>query len=222
MPFAGMALHDAHPAVTDLAPPDDIDEAEVNILDAAHRVFLRQGTDGARMQEIADEAGVNKSMLHYYFRSKERLAEAVFMRAVRETFRRFEPAMQPDVPFRDFVRDLIVADLAMMDDHPYLVGYIISELHHHPERWRQTIALEFPDGRTAMQAKLDAAIAAGEIRPITLLEFTTFLVSMTFFPTVGGGLVRAYAGATKEEWDAFLNGREAHFVDLCLNGLRPA
>ncbi|MEL6769741.1 MAG: TetR/AcrR family transcriptional regulator [Bacteroidota bacterium] len=216
-----MALHDAHPAVTDLAPPDDIDEAEVNILDAAHRVFLRQGTDGARMQEIANEASVNKSMLHYYFRSKERLAEAVFMRAVRETFRRFEPAMQPDVPFRDFVRDLIVADLAMMDDHPYLVGYIISELHHHPERWRQTIALEFPDGRTAMQAKLDAAIATGEIRPITLLEFTTFLVSMTFFPTVGGGLVRAYAGATKEEWDAFLDRREAHFMNLCLNGLRP-
>src|SRR4051812_50132081 len=56
-------------------------DAEKRILDAAHQVFLRRGTAGARMQEIADEAGVNKALLHYYFRSKERLSEAGFRRA---------------------------------------------------------------------------------------------------------------------------------------------
>src|SRR4029077_10489968 len=56
-------------------------DTEQRILDAAHRVFLRRGSAGARTQEIADEAGVNKALLHYYFRSKERLASAVFARA---------------------------------------------------------------------------------------------------------------------------------------------
>ncbi|MEM8559125.1 MAG: TetR/AcrR family transcriptional regulator [Bacteroidota bacterium] len=223
-----MSAPDSNPTMPDLPPalpgapvnPEE-DAAEANILDAAQRVFLRSGTDGARMQEIANEAGVNKSMLHYYFRSKERLAEAVFMRAVRTTYRRFEPAMQSSGPFEEFLRALVAADLAMMDDHPYLVGYILSELHHHPERWRQAIRLEFPVGSEAMQAKLDAAIEAGEIRPISLLAFTTFIVSMTFFPSVGGGLVRAYVGASKEEWDAYLADREELIVELCLNGLRP-
>src|SRR3954464_12326735 len=57
---------------------------EQRILDAAHAVFVRHGTAGARTQEIAKEAGVNSALLHYYFRTKERLAEAVFQRAAAQ------------------------------------------------------------------------------------------------------------------------------------------
>ena len=50
---------------------------EEQIFDAALTIFSRKGKDGARMQEIAEEAGMNKALLHYYFRSKDRLYEAV-------------------------------------------------------------------------------------------------------------------------------------------------
>src|ERR671927_432514 len=73
---AGTRRRRAEPAAEPTVP-----NAEERILDAAHRVFLRRGSAGARTQEIADEAGVNKALLHYYFRSKERLAAAVFQRA---------------------------------------------------------------------------------------------------------------------------------------------
>src|SRR5438045_7388650 len=56
---------------------------EQRILDAAHAVFVRRGTAGARMQEIAAEAGVNQALLHYYFRNKEQLARAAFARAAK-------------------------------------------------------------------------------------------------------------------------------------------
>src|SRR5260221_12478809 len=56
-------------------------DTEHRILDAAHAVFVRRGTAGARMQEIAAEAGVNQALLHYYFRSKDRLSKAAFERA---------------------------------------------------------------------------------------------------------------------------------------------
>src|SRR5215470_18138118 len=56
-------------------------DTEQRILDAAHAVFVRRGTAGARMQEIAAEARVNQALLHYYFRSKEQLARAAFERA---------------------------------------------------------------------------------------------------------------------------------------------
>src|SRR3954470_15609562 len=58
-------------------------DTEQRILDAAHAVFVRRGTAGARMQEIAAEAGVNQALLHYYFRNKEQLARAAFERAAR-------------------------------------------------------------------------------------------------------------------------------------------
>src|SRR5438132_4628359 len=59
------------------APTSD-GETERRILEAARSVFIRRGTAGARMQEIAAEAGVNQALLHYYFRSKDQLGAAVF------------------------------------------------------------------------------------------------------------------------------------------------
>ena len=52
---------------------------EEKILTAAKQVFLTRGMDGARMQDIADEAGINKALLHYYFRSKDQLFEKIFL-----------------------------------------------------------------------------------------------------------------------------------------------
>src|ERR1700741_2454954 len=64
-------------------------DTERRILDAAHPVFVRRGPAGARMQAIAAEAGVNQALLHYYFRSKEQLAQAAFARAASQ----FMPAV---------------------------------------------------------------------------------------------------------------------------------
>ncbi|NNE47360.1 MAG: helix-turn-helix transcriptional regulator, partial [Rhodothermales bacterium] len=62
---------------TDLKAPADALDTEQQILEAALNVFSRKGRDGARMQEIADLAGINKALLHYYFRSKNGLYERV-------------------------------------------------------------------------------------------------------------------------------------------------
>ena len=70
-------------------PAERDGDTERRILQAARTVFVRRGTAGARMQEIAAEAGVNQALLHYYFRSKQRLAEAVF----REAAARLVPAV---------------------------------------------------------------------------------------------------------------------------------
>ena len=51
---------------------------EQKILDAAEVVFHEKGFDGARMQEIADKATINKGLLHYYFKSKDALFDAIF------------------------------------------------------------------------------------------------------------------------------------------------
>src|ERR1035438_1124525 len=55
------------------------------ILSAAERIFATAGLAGARTDEIAAAAGVNKALLYYYFQSKEHLYEAV----VEDHFREF-------------------------------------------------------------------------------------------------------------------------------------
>jgi TetR/AcrR family transcriptional regulator len=54
------------------------ENTKILILEAAKSVSQTKGMDGARMHEIANEAGIYKAMLHYYYRSKQLLFEAVF------------------------------------------------------------------------------------------------------------------------------------------------
>lgn len=56
----------------------EVSETEQRILQAALKVFERDGYLGARMQAIADEAGISKASLHYYFRNKEKLFDRIF------------------------------------------------------------------------------------------------------------------------------------------------
>src|SRR3954470_9902711 len=86
-------------------------DTERRILDAAHRVFMRGGTAGARTQEIAAEAGVNSALLHYYFRTKERLATAVFHRAAGELFPAVAGILASDVSLEEKVRQVIAVEL---------------------------------------------------------------------------------------------------------------
>ena len=59
-------------------------KTEDKIFDSAMKEFLEKGFNGARMQAIADEAGINKALLHYYFKSKEVLYKEVFKKVFVE------------------------------------------------------------------------------------------------------------------------------------------
>src|SRR3954463_15825334 len=98
---------------------------ETRILDAAHAVFMRRGTAGARMTEIAREAGVNHALVHYYFRSKQRLAEAVFRRAIGQFFPAMIGVLASDAPLDEKVRLVAAAQIDMLLENRYLPGYLL-------------------------------------------------------------------------------------------------
>src|SRR5262245_3030021 len=114
-------------------------KTEERILDAASAVFLRRGTAGARMQEIADEAGVNKALLHYYFRSKNRLAEAVFQRVAMRLLPPVLGVLASDAEIEEKVERVIAIELEELAKMPIAPGYVLSELNQHPDRARQFI-----------------------------------------------------------------------------------
>src|SRR5258708_19309622 len=117
---------------------------EQRILDAAHSVFVRHGTAGARMQDIAGAAGVNQALLHYYFRTKARLSDAVFRRAATQLLPTVIHVLASDENLERKVARVVALELDHLSRTPYLPGYIISELTHHPERVRQLLSAVTP------------------------------------------------------------------------------
>ena len=82
---------------------------EEKILEAAKKIFHRKGYKGARMQEIADEADINKALLHYYFRSKEKLFEAVFEDAFSGIMRMASEVILSDKPLIEKIQAFLTS-----------------------------------------------------------------------------------------------------------------
>lgn len=116
-------------------------DTEKKILEAAKEVFQQKGMDGARMQEIANAAGINKAMLHYYFRSKQLLFEAVFKNAFSLLSPQLNKVLNDDSSIEEKVKSFTHNYISFMKKHPYLPNFIIQESNRNPAflRWSKTV-----------------------------------------------------------------------------------
>jgi AcrR family transcriptional regulator len=202
---------------------------EQRILEAAHVVFLRRGTAGARMQEIAKEADVNSALLHYYFRSKERLAVAVFQRAAMQLMPAVMRILGSDAELEAKVKQVVDVELEQLQNAPYLPGYILSELTHHPERARQlfsTMTGLTPaeiGGRVfkVLGAQINARVKAGRMHPIAPEQFAINLLALCVFPFAARPMVMALADLDQAGFDRFIERRRRELAPFFLRALRP-
>jgi AcrR family transcriptional regulator len=204
-------------------------DTEQRILDAAHEVFLRRGTAGARMQEIAKEADVNPALLHYYFRTKERLAAAVFQQAAMQLMPAVIRILGSDAELEAKVEQVVDVELQQLQTTPYLPGYILSELTHHPERIRQlfssvTGVTPTEIGKRVFKvlgAQIDARVKAGRMHPIAPEQFAINLLALCVFPFAARPMVMALAGLDQAGFNQFIERRRRELAPFFLRALRP-
>jgi len=210
-------------------PPEPDGDTQARILDAAHAVFIRRGTTGARMQEIAGEAGVNPALLHYYFRSKERLAEAVFRRAAGQLLPAVIRILASDATLEDKVEQVVQVELEFLSKAPYLPAYILSELAHHPDRAPQLIAAvtgEVPVAlgaqvHTVLAKQIDARVRERTMHPISPDQFAVNLLALCVFPFAARPLFMALFGIDQKGFEQFIDRRRKELAPFFLRALRP-
>src|SRR5438046_2773825 len=204
-------------------------ETETRILDAARAVFIRRGTAGARMQEIAAEAGVNQALLHYYFRSKERLSGAVFQQMASRLFPALIQTLGGDDPVEDKVGAVIALYLDNLCRNPFLPGYLLSELHHHPERLPQFLAAatgthpqkELARAFGKLGDQIEQNVRAGRMRPISVEQFVANIVSLCVFPFAARPMLAMVFGMDDLEFARFIERRKSELPEFFRNALRP-
>jgi TetR/AcrR family transcriptional regulator len=204
-------------------------DTEQRILDAAHAVFVRRGTAGTRMQEIAAEAGVNQALLHYYFRNKEQLAQAAFERAAKGFMPAVVQVIASDGGLEEKVRRIVDLELGHLSRVPYLPGYLIGEVTHHPERAAQLIAAV--TGLTprdlgsrvlaTLRRQIEARVEAGAMRPIAPESFVVNLMALCIFPFAARPMIQAMLGFDDRRFDRFITRRRRDLPAFFLGALRP-
>jgi TetR/AcrR family transcriptional regulator len=203
-------------------------DTEQRILEAARVVFVRRGTAGARMQEIAAEAGVNQALLHYYFRSKERLAEAVFRQVAGRIVPTILGLLGSDLPIEAKVEQIVAAYVDAFSRSPFLPGYILSELHHHPERATQLFTSAVggspnqivPAVLEKLRTQIDARAREGSMRPIAPEQFMVNLLSLCVFPFAARPFLSVALGFDDDAFARFIAERKRELPRFFLNALR--
>jgi AcrR family transcriptional regulator len=197
-------------------------ETRDKILDAAHAIFVRQGTVKTRTVDIAAESGVNKALLHYYFGSKSALADAVFERAAGSLFPRiFKILADENRSIEDKVRDVVEEQIQFHSAHPYLAAYVASELHTDPDRVTRVFEKRGTAPLTVLRRQLRDGAERGTLRPIGAEQFIISMMALLVFPFVMWPAMRLLLGYGENDLPAVLEERKRTLPEFILAGLRP-
>ncbi|MDZ4701260.1 MAG: TetR/AcrR family transcriptional regulator [Rhodothermales bacterium] len=200
---------------------DNPQETEARVLAAATAEFHEKGFSGARMQEIARRAGLNQSLLHYYYRTKDRLFEAVFSRAVRHVMVPVLEVLGSPLPLREKVERFVHTYIDQVLVNPHVPGFVVEELRRNPDRLRTFMSGHTNGLFAILAAQIEEAVAAGQIRPIAPAHFVANLMALCVFPFVARPMVQTVTGMDDTAYHAFLQQRKEVVVRFFLDALTP-
>ncbi|RXK62730.1 TetR/AcrR family transcriptional regulator [Lacibacter luteus] len=165
------------------------------ILDAARKVFVKKGMYGARMQDIADEAGINKALLHYYFTSKEMLFEKVFEEAAAHLFPKINAIFDSDDDVYTKIERFCDEYITVVLENPYLPLFVMNEVNQDPEYFLKKLwGKKNKPNPTKFMQQLDEEVKKGKIKPISPLQLMMNLISMVIFPFVAKPILQVNLG----------------------------
>lgn len=204
-----------------LPDPLPTDSTEQKIFEAAHAVFTVKGKDGAKMQEIANRAGINKAMLHYYYRTKEQLYHTVARAVVKRAVPIIGQMLEGKEPLEEKITRFVDIYIDLIARNPFIPLFVISEVNKHPEHFFEHVFPADMPSPSHFFEQVKAEIEAGRIREINPKHLIVNIVSMCVFPFVGKPMIRLILGMDAAETTQFLAERKAAVTSFVLSALRP-
>lgn len=196
-------------------------DTETKILNAAKQVFIKKGMLGARMQEIADEAGINKALLHYYFRSKENLYEAVLKNTMHNFLFNIGSALQHMASFEEKIAAFVEGYMQVLFENPYLPAFILYEVNANPGLLIQM----FTPAKQALhmfEREIQTEIVAGRIKPIDSKHFMVNLISLCVFPVAAKPVLEhILMDGDSLAFNTFLRQRKDEILRVIIHSLKP-
>jgi TetR/AcrR family transcriptional regulator len=195
---------------------------EEKILAAAKKVLFSKGYAGARMQDIADEAGINKALLHYYFRSKDKLFELIFKEAIGKLMPQISSIFSDaSISFNDKIRAFCSSYIGTWLEHPYIPMFVLHELHSNSGKDVLRL-VDDPKINPIRQivGAIEVAVKKKEIRAVDPRHMLLNMISLCIFPFMGGPVFKKVAGMTDKQFDAMLRQRVDEVSEFIIESIK--
>lgn len=195
------------------------DNTEDKILAAAQNVFIQKGMDGARMQEIANEAGINKALLHYYFRTKEKLFDAIFKKVFNKILPNLMVMVESDKPIEQKLGVFIESYIDLLQKNPFLPTFILKEMNRNPDLLASMIK-NTGVNPSKIFAMFEREMDAGRIRRMDPRDLLINILSMSIFPIASKPLMTImFFENDKKAYNEFINSRKLSVKEFVLNSI---
>ena len=199
-------------------------DTEQKIINAATEIFLQKGRDGARMQDIADRAGINKAMLHYYFRTKHRLYQEVFEEQIGNFLDEIMNSVIDTGDPMAFLKGFIDTYIDAISHRPQVVNFVLWEIERGGQAFVSVAKRVFAShGFTAIPfpMKIQEAIDSGAMRPVDPVQLFMSLIGMCLFPFIARPMIEQLFPQTDVLSSDFLEKRKEEITQLLFQGIAP-
>lgn len=193
---------------------------EEQILEAAKDIFYEKGMNGARMQEIADKAGINKAMLHYYFRNKQLLFEAVFQNAFLLLAPKINTILNDDSTIEEKIRNFTYNYISFISVHPYLPNFVIQELNRNPGFIETMQKNESFPNVEKFNKQVEKEVEAGILQPIDGKQLFVHIISLNIFPFIATPLINGFLKLNDVEYKKMMEQRKTEVSEFIIRSIK--
>jgi TetR/AcrR family transcriptional regulator len=191
------------------------------IKEKAKVLFFQKGFLDATTQEIADEAKVNRALIHYYFRSREQLMDMILEEVVNRKRKRVHAVFTSNLTFREKIAVYIDTIVDQGLTYPYLENFIISEAARSPKRIDllcSSVKIKTVD---LIREDLAAEIKKGRLGPMAPEHFMVNLSAMCNYPLLAKSILKSIHGMTDQAYRKFLLDRKKIIYRAIFNEEMP-
>jgi TetR/AcrR family transcriptional regulator len=195
-------------------------DTENRILQAAKKVFIKNGLSGSRMQIIANEAGINKALLHYYFRSKEKLFDAVFKYAFFKFVPKVEEVMNSEKSLFEKIELMADQYITVLMKNQFIPLFVLHEINRNPKRLYEIMQqVGLNPGKLVEQIKQE--VKKGNIVNISPVQLIVNLLALCVFPVAARPLLqRVFFENNQKLYKQFLESRKKEVPQFVINSIK--
>lgn len=194
------------------------------ILDAAMKIFTRRGFAGARMEEIAKEAGINRALLHYYYRDKETMFNIIFETRFKEFFSGLMQIFGMKATIHEKLKAMIAHEIDTLMKHPDLPRFVINEIVQQPERLfqeGQKMGINPRQLIEKFETQVKQAVDNGEILPISGRQLLMNTMSLCIYPFVAKPIVKALLQLDENSYSHEMELRKEEVYEFLMRAITP-
>jgi TetR/AcrR family transcriptional regulator len=202
---------------------DSDKQTEEKIFESATEVFIEKGMDGARMQDIANRAGINKALLHYYYRTKDHLFNAVFEKIALKIFRKFAPVFDPGLSLENKIRFFYREHITFLQENPGLPIFVLTEINRNPARIKKLISkIDVNKLWQTLHEQHSEELKNYNISETTIPQLMSSIASISIFPFVARGILEGIFDKIGVDFNQYLEERKEYAADFVIKAIRKS